>query len=156
MPTVVLWLIFELRTGCSFQWRRFVWRCGAEKCENLSVCGRVRFRFARMRFEQRNSAWIETESARWRPKLPPLSYYMVVWGGVGGRGGGVGKIVKYGGMSNDRSSDKRSHKVRFEQALLEQIGPQLLYGIPVLKLVHLSNAIWNWCNGSSQEIGNPL
>ena len=44
----------------------------------------------------------------------------------------MGKIVKYGGMSNDRSSDKRSHKVRFEQALFEQIGPQLLYGIPVV------------------------
>ena len=51
---------------------------------------------------------------------------------MGGRGGGVGKIVKYGGMSNDRSSDKRSHKVRFEQALFEQIGPQLLYGLPVV------------------------
>ena len=25
----------------------------------------------------------------------------------GGNGGGVGKIVKYGEMSNDRSSDKR-------------------------------------------------
>ena len=24
----------------------------------------------------------------------------------GGDGGGVGKIIKYGGMSNDRSSDK--------------------------------------------------
>ena len=52
---------------------------------------------------------------------------------MGEGGGGVGKIVKYGGMSNDRSSDKRSHKVRFEQALFEQIGPQLLYGLPVLK-----------------------
>ena len=45
--------------------------------------------------------------------LCDTSYYMVVWGGVGGRGGWVGKIVKYGGMSNDRSSDKKSHKVRF-------------------------------------------
>ena len=53
---------------------------------------------------------------------------------MGGRGGGgVGKIVKYGGMSNDRSSDKKSHKVRFEQALFKQIGPQLLYGLPVLR-----------------------
>ena len=51
-------------------------------------------------------------------------------GGKGGRGG-VGKIVKYGGMSNDRSSDKKSHKVRFEQALFKQIDPQLLYGLPV-------------------------
>ena len=53
---------------------------------------------------------------------------------MGQRGGGVGKIVKYGGMSNDRSSDKKSHKVRFEQALIKQIGPQLLYGLPVLSL----------------------
>ena len=61
-----------------------------------------------------------------------LFEYMVVWGGVGGRGGGVGKIVKHGGMSNDRSSDKKSHKVRFEQALFTQIGSQLLYGLPVV------------------------
>ena len=74
------------------------------------------------------------------PPLPPplltrpfRSYYMDVLGGVGGRGGGVGKIVKYGGMSNDRSSDKKSHKVRFEQALFKQIGPQLLYGFPVVQ-----------------------
>ena len=49
---------------------------------------------------------------------------------------GVGrgrKFVKYGGMSNDRSSDKKSHKVRFEQALFKQIGPQLLYGLPVVQ-----------------------
>ena len=46
----------------------------------------------------------------------------------------MGKIVKYGGMRNDRSSDKKSHKVRFEQALFKQIGPQLLYGLPVLRL----------------------
>ena len=38
---------------------------------------------------------------------------------MGGSGGGVRKIVKYGGMSNDRLSDKKSHKVRFEQALLK-------------------------------------
>ena len=63
-----------------------------------------------------------------------MSYYMVVWGGGGGGGGGggVGKIVKYRGMSNDRSSDKKSHKVRFEQALFKQIGLQLLYGLPVI------------------------
>ena len=54
----------------------------------------------------------------------------------GGKGGGVGKIVKYGGMSNDCSSDKKSHKVRFEQALFKQIGPQLLYGLPVRKPAH--------------------
>ena len=53
---------------------------------------------------------------------------------MGGRGEGVGKIVKYGGMSNDRSSDKKSHKVRFEQALFKQIGLQLLYGLPVVKV----------------------
>ena len=86
MPTVVLWLIFELRTGCSFQWRRFVWHCAAEKCENLSVCGRVRFRFARMRFEQRNSAWIETESAR----SPAEASSLVVLYGRVRRGGGKG------------------------------------------------------------------
>ena len=49
-----------------------------------------------------------------------------------GKGGGVGKIVKYGGISNDRSSDKKSHRVRFEQALFKQIGPQLLYVLPVI------------------------
>ena len=62
--------------------------------------------------------------------------FLVLYGRVrrgGGRWGGVGKIVKYGGMSNDRSSDKKSHKVRFEQALFKQIGPQLLYGLPVPK-----------------------
>ena len=64
---------------------------------------------------------------------------MVVWGGVG-------KIVKYGGISNDRSSDRKSHKVRFEQALFKQIGPQLLYGLPViihaaLPLAHSSLSI---------------
>ena len=131
MPTVVLWLIFELRTGCSFQWRRFVWHCAAEKCENLSVWRRVRFIFARMRFEQRNSAWIETESAR---SAAEASSLVVLYGRVrrgGGKGGRVGKIVKYGGMSNDRSSDKKSHKVRFEQALFKQIGPQLLYWLSV-------------------------
>ena len=77
-----------------------------------------------------------------RPKLPPLSYYMVVWGGVGG---GVGKFVKYGGMSNDLSSDKKSHKVRFEQALFKQIGPQLLYGLPVIRL---------FVGETAEEIGN--
>ena len=54
--------------------------------------------------------------------------------GWGEGGEGWGLIVKYGGMSNDRSSDKKSHKVRFEQALFKQIGPQLLYGLPVLPL----------------------
>ena len=86
-----------------------------------------------MRFEQRNSAWIETESAR---SAAEVSSLLVLYGRVrrgGGKGGGVGKIVKYGGISNDRSSDKKSHKVRFERALFKQIGPQLLYGLPVDK-----------------------
>ena len=86
-----------------------------------------------MRFEQRNSAWIATESAR---SAAEASSLVVLYGRVrrgGGRGGGVGKIIKYGGMSNDRSSDQKSHKVRFEQALFKQIGPQLLYGLPVIQ-----------------------
>ena len=89
--------------------------------------GRVRMRFVRMRSEQRNSAWIETESAR---SAAEVSFLVVLYGRLrrgGGKGGGVGKIVKYGGISNDRSPDKKSHKVRFEQALFKQIGPQLCF-----------------------------
>ena len=92
MPTVVLWLISKLRTGCSCQWRRFVWHCAAEKFENLSVYGRVRFRFVRMRFEQRNSAWIETESAR---SAAEVSSLVVLYGRVrrgGGKGEGWGRL----------------------------------------------------------------
>ena len=88
----VLWLIFELRTGCSFQWRRFVWHCAAEKFENLLVYGRVRFRFVRMRFEQRNSAWIETESAR---SAAEVSFLVVLYRRVrrgGGKWEGWGKL----------------------------------------------------------------
>ena len=61
---------------------RFVWHCAAEKFENLSVYGRVRFRFVRMRFQQRNSAWIETDSAR---SVADVSSLVVLggqrWGG---------------------------------------------------------------------------
>ena len=90
MPTVVLRLIFELRTGCSCQWRRFAWHCAAENFENLSLYGRIRFRFVRMRFEQKNSVWIETESAR---SAAEVSFLVVPYrrvrrgGGKGGRRG---------------------------------------------------------------------
>ena len=63
VSTVVLWLIFKLRTGWFVSVEVRV-TLAAEEFENLSVYGRVRFTFVRMRFEQRNSAWIETESAR--------------------------------------------------------------------------------------------
>ena len=56
----------------------------------------------RMRFEQKNSAWIETESARSTAEVATLVVlYRRVRSGCG-KGGGVGKIVKYGGMSNDQ------------------------------------------------------
>ena len=68
------------------------------------------------------------------PPLPPSPHpsshvYIVLYRR---EGGGVGKIVKYGGMSNDCLSDKRYLKLGFEQALIKQIGPQLLYGLPVV------------------------
>ena len=34
----------------------------------------------------------------------------------------------------DRSSNKRYHKVGFEKALFKHVGPQLLYGLPVVRL----------------------
>ena len=77
----------ELRSGRSCKWRSFVWHCAAVKFEKLSVCGRVRFRFARIRFEQRNSAWIETESARSAAEVSSL----VVLNGLVRKGGGRGR-----------------------------------------------------------------
>ena len=65
------------------------------KVENLSVYGPVRFRFARMIFEQRNSAWIETESAQ---SAAEVSSLVVLYGHVK-RGGGKGK-KGWGRLSN--------------------------------------------------------
>ena len=102
--------------------------CLNKACSNLTLCDFLS--------DERSLLFrhIWQSSPHLPPFPPPLltrpysTYYMVVWGGVG-------KIVKYGGMSNDRSSDKKSHKVGFEQALFKQIGPQLLYGLPVTTVV---------------------
>ena len=51
--------------------------------------------------------------------------------GWGKEGGGVVKIVKYGWMTHNRQSNKRWHKLGFEQALFKYIVPQLLYGLPM-------------------------
>ena len=64
----------------------------------------VRFRFARMRLKQRNSALIETESARSTSKVSSL---VIPYTRGRKGGGGAGKVVNYGGMTDDRSSDNR-------------------------------------------------
>ena len=54
------------------------------------------FRFARIIFKQRNSAWIETESARLSAaEVPPLLLYMDVWGGVGEGLGRLPNMVEW-------------------------------------------------------------
>ena len=66
----------------------------AEKFENLSVYGRVRFRFVRMRFEQRNSAWIETESAR---SAAEVSSLVVLYSRV--RGGSLSNMAEWAAIA---------------------------------------------------------
>ena len=56
--------------------------------------------------------------------------------------GGVGKIVKYGGMTQryDRSSNKRLDNTLLRQASSKHIGSQLLHGLPVM-LIDALNAV---------------
>ena len=51
-----------------------------------------------------------------------------------GRGGRVGKIVKYGGMIQRSLVRQEINKLGYEQALSKHVGPQLLYGLPVAVL----------------------